>query len=53
MTVVIYPPFINDMSNRPRKFPATIGRAKRKNFSTSIKKVEFLMKSEKGTPMKE
>jgi hypothetical protein len=53
MTVVIYPSFIKDMSKRPTKFQAASGTVKRNNFSPSITKVEFLMKSEKRTSMKE
>jgi hypothetical protein len=41
------------MSKMPTKFPAAIGKAKRKNFSPSIRKVEFLMKLEEGASMKE
>jgi hypothetical protein len=44
MTVVSYPPFIKDMPERPIKFPAASERAKGKNFSPSIKKVESLIK---------
>jgi hypothetical protein len=53
VTVVIYPPFIIDMSKRPRVCPAANGMAKIKHFSLNIKKVEFLMKLKRGAYMKE